>query len=138
MVELPLAGYREHEHMADWELEVWAPDFISLLEQAARGMYALAGVRLQPGLRHAYRVEVEGHDRESLLVKFLQELLYLGEMRGLAFDGFSLELDGLSLQARLQGAALLHRDKEIKAVTYHNLIVQESERGVEVHLVFDV
>jgi hypothetical protein len=40
------AGFREIEHTADWELEVWAPDLPALLEQAGRGMYALAGVRL--------------------------------------------------------------------------------------------
>jgi SHS2 domain-containing protein len=40
-----VAGYREREHTADWELEVWAPDLPRLLEQAARGMYRLAGLR---------------------------------------------------------------------------------------------
>ena len=44
-----MAGYRELEHTADWELEAWADDLPGLLEQAARGMYALSGVRLDGG-----------------------------------------------------------------------------------------
>ena len=42
----PEFGFREHAHTADWELEVWAPDLPTLLEQAARGMYAISGVQL--------------------------------------------------------------------------------------------
>ena len=41
------AGYRELEHTADWALEFWAPNFTELLEQAARGMYSLAGAQGQ-------------------------------------------------------------------------------------------
>jgi len=41
------SGFREREHTADWELQVWAPSFSGLLEQAARGMYALSGTRDQ-------------------------------------------------------------------------------------------
>jgi SHS2 domain-containing protein len=29
-------------------------------------------------------------------------------------------------------------EKEIKAVTFHNLAIHESERGLEVEIVFDV
>jgi hypothetical protein len=70
------AGYREIEHTADWQLDVWAPDLGALLEQAARGMYALAGVRLTDGPRQAYDLEVPFHDPEGLLVAFLSELLF--------------------------------------------------------------
>ena len=45
------SGFREREHTADWELEVWAPDLPGLLVQAARGMYWLMGARLQEGVR---------------------------------------------------------------------------------------
>lgn len=138
MAHSPPAGFKEHEHTADWELEVWAPDFASLLEQAARGMYALAGIRLQAGSQRKARVQFEAEDREALLVKFLQELLYLGEIEGLAFDQFHLTLDGLRLLADLEGSLMQSRSKEIKAVTYHNLAVLDSERGVEARVVFDV
>jgi len=132
------AGYREVEHTADWELRVWAPDLGGLLEQAAQGMYTLAGAHLKDGPRVARKLELPLRDPESLLVKFLTELLYYGEQEGLAFDQFELSLEGDLLHARLGGAPLARLNKEIKAVTYHNLAVVKTERGLEASIVFDV
>lgn len=132
------AGFREIEHTADWELEAWAPDLSGLLEQCARGMYSLSGARLQPAPRQARRLEFQAYDAESLLVKFLSELLFLGYQEGLAFDRFHLAIEGYQLQANLEGAPILSIDKEIKAVTYHKLEVRQTERGQEVRIVFDV
>lgn len=137
-METDTAGYREREHTADWELEVWAPDLRTLLEQAGRGMYALAGMRLQAGPRVERRLELAAPDAESLLVRYLSELLYLGESEGLAFDGFDLALEDYRLQARLSGAAIASLEKEIKAVTWHNLAVERTARGLEARIVFDV
>src|SRR5690606_38330986 len=114
-------GFRELEHTADWELEAWAPDMAGLLEQAARGMYALMNARLQDQPRTTREVDLHALDPEGLLVAFLDELLYLGEVENLAFDTFELRVMGRALQARLGGAPLLTQAKEIKAVTYHNL-----------------
>ena len=138
MHEAQLAGYREIEHTADWELEVWAPDLPALFEQAARGMYALAGARLREGARLQHSLELEAHDAEDLLVAFLSELLYLGEDEGLGFDAYRIWVQGEKLTAELSGAPLAGLDKEIKAVTYHNLNIQRGPRGLEARIVFDV
>jgi SHS2 domain-containing protein len=132
------AGYREIEHTADWELEVWAPDMPSLLEQAARGMMALSHTTLQPGPRVQREITVDAADDESLLVGFLSELLYITEMESIAFDGFDLRLEGDRLHAKLSGAPVEAADKEIKAVTYHNLRVRRENGGLRVNIVFDV
>ena len=132
------SGYRERPHTADWELEVWAQDMPGLFEQAARGMYALAGARMQAGPRQVRQQVLEALDGESLLVQFLEELLYLQSMHGLAFDEFQLHFDGWKLQANLSGAPLDSLEKEIKAVTFHNLQIEEGRRGLEVRIVFDV
>jgi SHS2 domain-containing protein len=110
----------------------------TLLEQAARGMYGLQGARLRPEPRLARSIEVAAHDPESLLVDFLAELLYLIESDGLAFDEFDLSLDGETLRAHLTGAPIESLAKEIKAVTYHNLAVHRTPRGLEANVVFDV
>ena len=132
------AGYREIEHTADWELAVWAPDLCTLLEQAGRGMYALAGARLKDAPRQERGFELHGVDAEALLVSFLSELLYITEQEILGFDQYRLNVDGFHLRARLVGAPLASLDKEIKAVTYHNLAIRHTERGLEAHIVFDV
>ena len=132
------AGYREIEHTADWELEVWAPDFPSLLAQAARGMYSLAGTRLAPQPRTTRTLTLAGTDGETTLVSFLNELVWLGESEGLGFDQFEITRDGDRISALLSGAEIESQSKEIKAVTYHRLLIRKSRRGLEVNIVFDV
>ena len=134
----PAAGFSESEHTADWELEVWAPDFPGLLEQAARGMFAISGTQLEEESRESQLLYVEAGDRESLLVKFLNELLHLGEQKHLGFDHFILVLEGNRLNAYMLGGRICSREKEIKAVTYHNLSIRETEEGLKVNIVFDV
>ncbi len=133
------AGYRELAHTADWELEAWAPDLTGLLEQAARGMYAISGTRLDAGERHTRSLNLRALDAESLLVRFLTELLWLGQQDGLAFDTFLFTLSpGWSLQVALGGASIVSIEKDIKAVTYHNLVIRRLARGLAVNIVFDV
>lgn len=138
------AGFEEIEHTADWELHVWSPDLRTLLEQAARGMYALSGTQIAADDRLAQAIELEAADAESLLVTFLAELLFLGEQDGLAFDRFDLQIDEdpgqnrLHLTGQMEGGRIIAQAKEIKAVTYHRLQIERSEKGLEVRVVFDV
>ena len=132
------SGYRDLEHTADWELEVWAPNIAGLFEQAARGMYELSGARLAEDERLERELEVYGPDREGLLVAFLTELLYLEEVEGLGFDHFEISIEKNTLRAHLEGARFEALSKEIKAITYHNLNVRESSDGFIARIVFDI
>ena len=132
------AGFEEIAHTADWALRVWAPDLEGLLEQAARGMYTLSGIEIgaRPELRRV--LEIEAADAEMLLVEFLEELLYWAESERAAFHAFATEIAGLKLKAGLIGGPIQAWKKEIKAVTCHNLQIQQTSRGLEVEIVFDV
>lgn len=133
------AGFREIAHTADWELEVWAPDLTGLLEQAARGMYAISGTYLQSGEREKRSLDLHALDAESLLVRFLSELLWLGEQENLAFDAYWFTLNpGWDLHIELTGAQISSQDKEIKAVTYHNLVIRRKAKGLAANIIFDV
>ncbi|MFZ2098230.1 MAG: archease [Anaerolineales bacterium] len=135
----PEFGFRELAHTADWELEVWAPDLPTLLQQAAHGMYTLSGMRLLPGAHQEYTITLQAEDAESLLVRFLSELLWLEQEQGLGFDEFFIRVDDhFNLQADLKGSAIANLDKEIKAVTYHNLAIETTPHGLRVNIVFDV
>ncbi|HKJ28025.1 MAG TPA: archease [Anaerolineales bacterium] len=131
-------GFEELEHTADWALRIWAPDMTALLVQAAEGMNYLAEIKLARKRANLCDLSIDATDREMLLVNFLNEILYCGEVEHVGFDHFELQLDGLNLTATLFGAKIVSQKKEIKAVTYHNLAVQETERGLEVEIVFDV
>lgn len=131
-------GYQEIAHTADWSLAVWAPDLAGLFNQAAVGMYALMQMEIDPQDEIIRDFTIESIDKETLLVDFLGELLYLGEMEGLAFHGFDLSLDVPHLQARVQGGRILSQSKEIKAVTFHNLVIRQTDGLYRTTIVFDV
>jgi len=137
-VKKPPIGHREVEHTADWELEVWAPDIAALLEEAARGMYELMSVELAKGPRQRRRIVLDAGDLEQMLVEFLDELLYLGESEELGCDRYRLTVEGCHLEAMVEGVPIVAQGKEIKAVTYHRLEVDETEDGLETRIVFDV
>lgn len=132
------SGYKEIQHTADWALQVWAPDLTGLMQQAALGMIALMGARLSNDGRLERTIMISADDSESLLVAFLNSILYEMELDSIGFDRFELKLDGLKVHARLMGAPLLELQKSIKAVTFHNLEIRPVEAGLETTIVFDV
>ena len=132
------AGFQEVEHTADWDLDIWAPTLEQLFEQAARGMLALAGIELAPQAREARQLDLLAIDLESLLVNFLNELLYWGESECLAFDVFRVSVDGPHLIGQVEGAPIAAQTKEIKAVTFHNLVIRHVAGVFRVRIVFDV
>ncbi len=135
----PAFGFREHPHTADWELEVWAPDMTILFEQAARGMYTLSGVQIDGTATQERSLAIHASDAEGLLVRFLTELLWLEEEEKLAFDHLTININAdCDLWADLRGGLVSRRDKEIKAVTYHNLKILPADDGLHVNIVFDV
>jgi len=131
-------GHREVEHTADCGLEVWAPDLRGLMEEAARGMFELMGIEVSEESRCHRQLEIGADDREQLLVSFLEELLFIADSEEIAFDGFLLNVQDMSLLARLEGGFIASRTKEIKAVTYHYLEIAETSHGMKTSIIFDV
>ena len=138
MTHRELAGFNEIDHTADWAVEIWAPDFAGLLVESAHAIFVLTGLRVKSEPRETRQAHLTAADRESLLVAFLSEILYLAEQENLGFDMIDLTVDRYTLTARLDGAAILSQFKEIKAVTYHNLAIRETAGRLEVTIVFDV
>lgn len=128
------------EHTADWSIRVRGDDFARLLVNAAYGMATLLAPDLQalaPGEERL--VEVEAFDRESMLVEWLSELAYFAERDSIVYWEFEVHLatpERTRMTAR--GAPVPQLLKHIKAVTYHNLEVRETEHGLEAEIVFDV
>jgi len=135
-------GYEELQHTADWAVRVWADDLSGLFAESARAMNALSGVKLIGGPRTRAVQRGRAIDVESLLVAFLSELLYQLESEGLGFEDFHVgvteESGQQSYKADMQGAQFAAVEKPIKAVTYHNMKIERTERGYETEIVFDV
>ena len=131
-------GFEEISHTADWSARVWAEDLPSLFVEAARAMNSLSGTVMGTGPRVTRTFEAEGPDVESLLVAFLSELVYYQEQENLAFDVFDLRVAAQWLKAEMEGAQIGSVEKAIKAVTYHNLKIENTAEGFETAVVFDV
>ncbi|MBW4493030.1 MAG: archease [Oscillatoria princeps RMCB-10] len=133
------AGFEEIDHTADWAYRIWGPNLEELFIQGALGLFALAGADLEPEPVVVRELQLRGVDSESLLVAWLNELLYLQESEGLGFNQFDIgHLDRHSLHVRVTGAPVRSWLKFIKAVTYHDLSIRTGEAGLEATLVIDV
>lgn len=131
-------GFKEVPHTADWALQVWAPDLSGLFHSAAQGMVSLMGVELHPDSLSAHFFSLKNSDPESLLVAFLSELLFIMQEQNQGFAHLALAIDGPVLHAALSTAPVMRIDKEIKAVTYHNLDIHWDGDRYTATITFDV
>lgn len=128
------------DHTADWSIRVWGRDLADLLFSAAYGMNSLLVNDLATIPVNSERtLELDTYDPESLLVEWLGELAYWTETEGLVFCQFELqEVGPTHLRAKVGGARPEQLQKHVKAVTYHQLQIIETQRGLEATIVFDV
>lgn len=133
-------NFEEIEHTADWALRIRGRDWPEFLINAAQGMTSL--LVTDPAaipLTQERPLELAAYDAESLLVNWLSELAYWAEQEQLLFREFILsEVSPTHLQAIVRGGRVSTLQKHIKAVTYHNLAVIQTEQGLEAIVVFDV
>jgi len=132
------AGYLEVPHGADYALKAWAPNFSQLIIEAARGMYMLMGLTIQAGshCRRTYKLKYQ--NPEDNLVSFLSELVFLADKENLYFSSFHVASEASENRLIMDGGNIIHRQKVIKAVTYHNLSIHNTAAGLETTIVFDV
>lgn len=132
------SGFKEVSHTADLAVEVWAPDLEELLRCAAHALYHLLGVKGVALSREKQQFSVELGDDESLLVSFLNELLYFYQQGGWVWNDFVFTRDADRLIVNGWCEYLDGELIEIKAATYHRMDIQRTDRGLETIIVFDV
>jgi SHS2 domain-containing protein len=89
--------------------------------------------------RSPERVELSASDRESLLVGWLNELVYRGEVDKCVYGDVHVDLaTDQRLEATVSGRDPLSPRTAVKAATWHRLRVQELPAGLEATVVLDV
>jgi SHS2 domain-containing protein len=131
------------EHTSDAGIVAYGADMGEAFANAAYGMFSLMADLEQVAEDTSRHVEVEAGDRESLVVAWLNELLYLFDVERIMFRRFDiLELTNTRLRAEAHGEeadASRHRLKSgVKAATYHMLRVSEGGGRCSVRVIFDV
>jgi SHS2 domain-containing protein len=131
--------FEEIPHTADWSFRAFGKDLRELFENAAFALFALEGAIANEANEAARAVQVTGIDYESLLVNWLSELLYMQESQREVYHRFHVEsLTATALRAQVLGTPNTRIDKIIKAVTYHNLKIEQTTNGWEAVVVVDV
>lgn len=138
------AGYEILEHTADVGIRAFGPTFESVFEQAAWGLAEILGAKaLKEGLGQApvRAVKATASDREALLVDFLNELLFLHESEEAAFSDVRVtRLNDQEVEATVELTPLEGEPETtgVKAATYHQLSIEETDGGYEARVYLDV
>ena len=137
--------YRILPHTADGKFQAFGRTIEEAFGNAALALASLMWDWSKIGPRVRHPVEVEGRDREQLLVKFLGEVVYLFDARAFLLGrveeiGIRPGPGGFRLVAVLAGETLAPGHElygGVKAVTYHDLKIEECG-GFTVQVVVDM
>jgi SHS2 domain-containing protein len=142
MPERSRGSFEFIDHTADAGIRVEAPTLEDLFETAGLAFTELVTSADSVDCRVERRFKLQEDDIETLLVSWLQELLYLLDTEELVFARFQIRLRAFSLEASAWGEVFdpnIHTMKtEVKAVTYHQLGVTKSDQGWQAQVIFDI
>jgi len=142
MTEESRGSFEFIDHTADAGIRVQAPTLKDLFETAGLAFTELVTSADSLDCRVEREFKLQEDDIETLLVSWLQELLYLLDTEDLIFGRFQVKIHELSLEATAWGNVFdpnIHTMKtEIKAVTYHQLEVARSDQGWQAQVIFDI
>ncbi|MFC2017088.1 archease [Chloroflexota bacterium] len=130
------------DHTADVGIIAYGTDISQAFANAARALFSLI-TELDDVAEVLYRdTELTAPDEESLLVEWLNELIYLFDVENIVFKRFDItQLNNTQLKARSYGEKVnssKHKLKTgVKAATYHMLKVDRGN-GCKVQVLFDI
>ena len=129
-------------HTADVGIIAHGADIRQAFSNAARALFSLI-TKLDDVAEVLYRdIELIAPDEESLLVEWLNELIYLFDVENIVFKRFDItQLNNTQLKARSYGEKVdssKHKLKTgVKAATYHMLKIDKDD-GCKVQVLFDI
>ena len=138
-------SFELRDHTADIAVAATGETVEDVFTALADGL-AAAGTEDVPESGDRFDLSVTAESREALLFDYLDELVYLRDVRGeLPVDNRVETIDRpdgegeWSLEASARGVPLSEIDaREVKAVTYSEMRLEEVEEGWEAYVVFDI
>jgi len=130
------------EHTSDVGIIAYGKDMKEAFANAAKGMFSLITELDDISEIEQRDIELTAPDLESLLVAWLNELVYLFDVDNILLNNFEItQLSSTHLKAKAFGEKVdtsKHILKlGIKAATYHMLKI-EKDNGVRVQIIFDI
>lgn len=138
-----MSSYRLIDHTADLGMEFFGHDMETLFISAAEGLFDEITEREDLSCIESFDIEVEGTDREELLINWLRELLYLHQVKGMLLKSFSISsINDNYLSGTAEGEGFYAGrhiiKREIKAATYHELSILQEEGRWTARVIFDL
>lgn len=135
-------GFELREHTADVGIAASGATIGDAFAAVADGL-AAAQCEEIPEVGDRFDLTVRAENREALLFDFLDELIYQRDVRNVlpAAHEAVVDRDGEEwvLSGSAQGVPLSEvHAREIKAVTYSEMAIEEADDGWDVYVVFDV
>jgi SHS2 domain-containing protein len=140
---MAMQPYEVFEHTADIGIHAYGNTLAELFLHAAQGMESLMVAPEQVQTVTSREITVEGHDNVSLLIAWLNELIFLFDTEYLLFRTFAIDtLSETRLSARASGEPYDARrhdlSSSIKAVTWHEASITLSDAGYKARIIFDI
>lgn len=135
-----IVGHELLEHTADLGIRAWGPSLEAAVEQALLGLVDVMGVGASRSTAKRV-VRASGHDDPSRLVALLNEVVFVAETEDVRIAHARVRRDDGDLVGELDVvlAAAPAEGIGVKAVTYHQLAVEERPDGsAEVRVFVDV
>lgn len=130
------------DHTADIAGRIYGMDFNELFVNASALLYSLMSPEFRGEAAADADMELSGDSPENLLVKFLNELIYRAEVKKTAGNVFGMKIEKkgveFHLQCRMKGREIRMPGREIKAATYHGLIIKKKDGVWTADVIFDI
>jgi len=138
-----MSSYRLIEHTADLGMEFFGHDMKALFISAAEGLFDEITEREGLSCTESFEIEVDGIDREDLLINWLRELLYLHQVKGMLLKRFIIsKIDDGQLSGTAEGEVFCTGrhiiKREVKAATYHELFICQEDGQWTARVIFDL
>jgi SHS2 domain-containing protein len=131
------------DHTADVGIIAYGADVEDLFSNAALALFSLITEPESVQEKLHLNLEVSSEDRDSLLVEWLNELIYLFDAKHILFRRFDIEsLTHNQLKATCYGESfnpMKHTIKMgVKAATYHMLKLEKNGDGCKAQIILDI
>jgi len=134
--------YEQLDISGDAGLRIWGKDLEELLINAAEGLGDLITDPSAIKETEKREVVVSSERNEDLLVKWLNELIFLFDTYGFVGKRFEVSLKTDNLKATVSGGIFNVGINEgrllVKAATYHGLSLKQDNKGWKAVVVFDI
>ena len=133
--------YKFLEHTADVKFQAYGKTLSESFENAALALKETIAGKIKIKSKIKKKIKVEGKDNESLLLKFLEEFLFLLDSKNFILSSIkNLKIKNYKLEAEISGdnARNYKFTNDVKAVTYNQMFVRQTSGKWVCQVVLDV